>query len=442
MAGSSEARKARRAPIMEAGRSEKRAAKEKRRQEKLRAQNGEAAPDADTSAVEIPKDAREEEKVEMEVEKSEKKKKKKRHNPEDEEAPAEEQLQESEEKPKKRDKKRKRSEEDEGDEGDEEPSEAPATQDEAAPEEDDSIRAQRKRHWAAIKKKRAEDKVERKIRIKEKLATRAVRKELKRTRAAMEAAGVPPEELPGAGEVDENPRPLKKSRKAKKSKTSENVEDDPAADEDAVEPKEPEEAAVPDEDENEEEEATAEGGPKKSRFIVFVGNLPFTVSKDDLAAHFASVQPKDIRLLEHRADKKFQTDMGGRGKNKTKKIKAGQSKGYAFMEFDNYDRMKTCLAKFHHTIMGKGKEAREINIELTAGGGGAKSNRMDKIKEKNAKLNEERTRRADFQKMDEEAREKGGAKKKFDAGEEPSSDIHPSRLKQMNSFQASYQQRR
>lgn len=56
-------------------------------------------------------------------------------------------------------------------------------------------------------------------------------------------------------------------------------------------------------------------------------------------------------------------------------------RGFAFLEFDNFDRMKTCLAKFHHSTFyaegdkpeeggeekggDDGKGGRKVNVELT-----------------------------------------------------------------------------
>jgi nucleolar protein 6 len=40
-------------------------------------------------------------------------------------------------------------------------------------------------------------------------------------------------------------------------------------------------------------------------------------------------------------------------------------KGFAFVEFDRFDRMETCLKKYQHSLFGEGKKARKINVELT-----------------------------------------------------------------------------
>lgn len=126
------------------------------------------------------------------------------------------------------------------------------------------------------------------------------------------------------------------------------------------------------------------------------GNLPYTANSETVSAHFAKIKPKSVRHLTKK------------GENK--------SKGFAFLEFEAYDRMRTCLKLYHHSMFDDGKSApRRINVELTyvcspfhshfrsvanyasysAGGGGAKSdNRREKLKQKNQKLNEERKRRA------------------------------------------------
>lgn len=98
--------------------------------------------------------------------------------------------------------------------------------------------------------------------------------------------------------------------------------------------------------------------------------------------------------------------------------------------------MKTCLAKFHHTeFTDASGNMRKINVELTAGGGGKTAGRMDKVKERNFKLNEERSRRILKEEQEkEEARKNGGGKKaaevaKAPATEDPREDayVHPSR---------------
>jgi len=66
------------------------------------------------------------------------------------------------------------------------------------------------------------------------------------------------------------------------------------------------------------------------------------------------------------------------------------------LEFEGYDRMKTCLKLYHHSNFDDGlSPARKINVELTVGGGGSKSkHRKTKLREKNLKLSQERSRAA------------------------------------------------
>ncbi|KAK0717065.1 hypothetical protein B0T26DRAFT_645126, partial [Lasiosphaeria miniovina] len=159
---------------------------------------------------------------------------------------------------------------------------------------------------------------------------------------------------------------------------------------------------------------------KKTRFICFIGNLPFSATTESVRAHFASVQPTGVRMLTERANPK-------------------KSRGIAFVEFGRFDHMKTCLEKFHHTEFDDGlSPARKINVELTAGGGGKTAQRKQKITEKNKKLNEERVNRMQREEAAKLEKAKGGDKTKK---AEPASDgltqkqreqqeqnaIHPSR---------------
>lgn len=178
--------------------------------------------------------------------------------------------------------------------------------------------------------------------------------------------------------------------------------------------------------------------PKKSRFIAFIGNLPYATTDDTLRAHFAKLAPFNLR---HRTDPK------------TKK-----SKGFAFLEFEKFDRLKTCLKLYHHTMFdpatalidgdgsegkgGQSKGARRINVELTAGGGGKTDARKEKIKVKNERLDEQRKRRIEYEGKEKERADKK-AKKSAPASEskgpasaevdvETDADIHPSRRKMIS----------
>ncbi|KAK9702215.1 hypothetical protein K7432_011344 [Basidiobolus ranarum] len=104
----------------------------------------------------------------------------------------------------------------------------------------------------------------------------------------------------------------------------------------------------------------------KHRFIVFVGNLPYETTKENLTKHFETAGGiKSVRLITDKQTNK--------------------PKGFAFLEFDDPECLKKALF-FHHTFFNR----RKINVELTAGGGGQSEARKNKLTEKNAKLEEER----------------------------------------------------
>lgn len=137
-----------------------------------------------------------------------------------------------------------------------------------------------------------------------------------------------------------------------------------------------------------EQNTPTDRAPKKSRFIVFVGNLPYTATNDSVAAHFDKIHPDSIRHITERSSQGAQAKSGARIDAKNQHPK---SKGFAFLEFNGYDRMKTCLKLYHHSDFNDGKSPmRKINVELTAGGGGRGDARREKLKMKNAKLEEER----------------------------------------------------
>ncbi|CAI1887234.1 hypothetical protein SEUBUCD646_0D00420 [Saccharomyces eubayanus] len=110
-------------------------------------------------------------------------------------------------------------------------------------------------------------------------------------------------------------------------------------------------------------------GKKGNRFIVFVGSLPRDITVAELQGHFKNSSPDQIRL---RADK-----------------------GIAFLEFDaDKDRSgiqrRMDIALLQHGTLLKEKK---INVELTVGGGGNSEDRLEKLKNKNIKLDEERKER-------------------------------------------------
>lgn len=147
------------------------------------------------------------------------------------------------------------------------------------------------------------------------------------------------------------------------------------------------------------------GSNSKNRFIVFVGGLPRECTNTELQAHFKSSNPDLIRI---RNDKHI-----------------------AFLEFDGdkdpsgiQGRMDIALLQ-HRTLM---RDNKRINVELTVGGGGNSQDRLNKLKEKNEKLDVERRERLTniINKKNAESK-----KNQKDNGEPKthSSNIHPDRAK-------------
>lgn len=122
------------------------------------------------------------------------------------------------------------------------------------------------------------------------------------------------------------------------------------------------------------------------------GNMSFDVTADMLAKHFAETcgETPKVRLLTKRGDPRA---LEGLSKSKQKSIAKGKardpsapvSKGCAFAEFAAPTALQKAL-RFHHSQF----HGRQINVELTAGGGGTGQQRQEKIKAKNAELEKER----------------------------------------------------
>lgn len=107
---------------------------------------------------------------------------------------------------------------------------------------------------------------------------------------------------------------------------------------------------------------------QKQRFILFVGNLKYTTSREAIAAHFAACDPPpSIRLLTP--------------KPKPGSTQRAKSKGCAFLEFTHRNALQQAL-KLHQSML----EDRMINVELTAGGGGNSGSRLEKVRERNKAL--------------------------------------------------------
>lgn len=113
-------------------------------------------------------------------------------------------------------------------------------------------------------------------------------------------------------------------------------------------------------------------GKKAERYILFVGNLKYTTPAETIRDHFSKCDPPpQVRLL-------------------TPKMPVAKSKGCAFLEFSHKNALQQGL-KLH----GSSLDGRQINVELTAGGGGKSEQRVQKVRARNKQLLEERKTRAE-----------------------------------------------
>lgn len=176
----------------------------------------------------------------------------------------------------------------------------------------------------------------------------------------------------------------------------------------------------------------------KHRYICFIGNLPFTATADHVRAHFSSLAPTSVRLSTDKATHK--------------------PRGFAFVEFASYDRMKTALKLMHHSEFAdpsapdNPKKTRRINVELTAGGGGNTEGRMEKVKAKNVRLEEQRERRRVEEAKVKERKEKkdekaakgrkgadgaeGGKEEEKKKDDNDMTGVHPNRIAMVNAANA------
>ncbi|GAB1609399.1 nuclear localization sequence-binding protein-like [Argonauta hians] len=104
-----------------------------------------------------------------------------------------------------------------------------------------------------------------------------------------------------------------------------------------------------------------ENKPVKKAYVVFVGNLPYSVTKEQLEEHFRKTGGvKKVRIPTER------------GTNKPR--------GFAYIEFKDRISHKIGL-RMHHTHLN----GRQINVEFTSIGGN-NPRRREKLQQKNSKL--------------------------------------------------------
>lgn len=114
----------------------------------------------------------------------------------------------------------------------------------------------------------------------------------------------------------------------------------------------------------------------KQRFILFVGNLKYTTTREAIQGHFSACDPPPtVRLLAPKVTRTGAT--------------VAKSKGCAFLEFSMRPALQAAL-RLHQSEL----DGRRINVELTAGGGGKGDARLAKLKARNKELAAQRTRRS------------------------------------------------
>lgn len=99
--------------------------------------------------------------------------------------------------------------------------------------------------------------------------------------------------------------------------------------------------------------------PKK--YVLFVGNLPYSVTKEQVEDHFRKTGGvKTVRLPKEKGTEK--------------------AKGFAYIEFNSHISHRIAL-RLHNTTLG----GRKINVEFTSAGGKNEA-RLQKLRSKNEKL--------------------------------------------------------
>ncbi|BGP24020.1 RNA binding protein [Rhodotorula toruloides] len=214
-----------------------------------------------------------------------------------------------------------------------------------------------------------------------------------------EVAVIDGQEEDGGLDAEEEEQPKEKGDKAsKKRKRDEESEakEEAAAGEGEVEQKKKKrqrgKTKVQREREAREAAANGEGGEGHHRLLLFVGNMPYTITVDEIKKHFEPCgEVPTVRLLTPR-------NASDSSPSKPKPT----SKGCAFLEFTSATALQSALRLHHSTL-----SSRKINVELTAGGGGNSATRRAKIEEQRKKLNTEREKAAKNKRLKEGESEDG-----------------------------------
>mmetsp|Transcript_8414 Transcript_8414/g.19606 ORF Transcript_8414/g.19606 Transcript_8414/m.19606 type:complete len:298 (-) Transcript_8414:253-1146(-) len=121
----------------------------------------------------------------------------------------------------------------------------------------------------------------------------------------------------------------------------------------------------------ETEDEDGDGAEGYNQNLVFIGQLPYSVTSDQIKEHFQRHGVYDIKSLRLLTNKK-----------------TGRSRGMAFMELGNSKQLVLALRAHHSKMFG-----RMINVERTCGGGGNNDRRKEKLQHlremQNVKVNKE-----------------------------------------------------
>ncbi|GAA6057504.1 hypothetical protein JCM3770_000591 [Rhodotorula araucariae] len=143
--------------------------------------------------------------------------------------------------------------------------------------------------------------------------------------------------------------------------------------------------------------AAAGGGDGAHRLLLFVGNMPYKVTVDEIKEHFKPCgEVPTVRLLTPKTAPSSTTP------SSSSSAAAPPSKGCAFLEFTSGTALQSALRLHHSTLLN-----RKINVELTAGGGGNSAARKAKIDEQRKKLTLEREKAAKNKRLREGESETG-----------------------------------
>ncbi|OMJ15211.1 putative RNA-binding protein [Smittium culicis] len=160
----------------------------------------------------------------------------------------------------------------------------------------------------------------------------------------------------------------KSKRKSEKSEIADSAETDEKIIDQQIPKKQKTkcETVAPEIEQNEEEtETNLDEAPKKQRYLVFIGNLSYDTTQEQVREFFKATRPISIRLITDKITKR--------------------PKGFGFMEFDSPVFLKKAL-QFHKMELN----GRKINVEFTVGGGGNSDARKAKINDKRKNLESER----------------------------------------------------